>query len=789
MIRSYLKVAWRNLLKNRLYSFINIAGLATGMAVALLIGLWIYDELTFDKKDSTNYDLIAKVSQNVNFGEGPVTYDVIPIPLAKDMRNNYPDFQYVSLSAGLRPQVLGYGDKLISRKGDYVEPGFPVMMTLKMISGDRTALNDMHAVLLSRSVAIALFGAEDPMGKIIKINNRFNLTVRGVYEDFARNSSFTDYSFLGQWDMFMAINKFDPGDWDNNSWLIFAMLKPGGSFAAASAKIQEARTRQGNVPGYHPKFFLQPMTRWHLYGEFKNGVNKGGLITFVWLFAVIGGFVLLLACINFMNLSTARSERRAREIGIRKAIGSVRRQLIAQFLIESLLVAAFAFVLSLLLVEMTLPFFNTLADKSMSILWSRPAFWISAIAFTLLTGLLAGSYPALYLSSFRPVKVLKGTFKSSRLASIPRQVLVTVQFSVSVLLIIGTLVVYRQIQYARNQPIGYDSSGLIEMPSNTQDLEDHAQAIRTDLLASGAATAYAESSCPITANYGGTVAFSWPAKDPSAKPLFNANTVTPDFGRAIGWQIIQGRDFREDWQTDSASVILNESAVKKMGLKNPVGTPVQYGSRHYTVIGVSKDMVRTDPFQTIQPSFYCLQGNGIQTIEVKLNTHIPTSEALAKTAAVFKKYNPSSPFTYHFVDEEYAKKFGLEQRIGSLSAFFASLAIFISCLGLFGLASYVAEQRTKEIGIRKVLGASHTHLWRLLSTEFFLLVAVSFLIAMPAAWFLMNKWLLNYEVRTNIPWWIFAAAGCAALLLTLITVSSQALRAGLRNPVKSLRSE
>ncbi len=334
MLRNYLKVAWRNLLKNRLYTFINIAGLATGMAVALLIGLWIYDELTFDTKDSTNYDRIAKVSQNVNFGEGPVTYDVVPIPLAKDMRTNYPDFQYVSLSSNLIPQVLGYGDKLISTKGSYVEPGFPVMMTLKMISGGRTALNDMHAVLLSRSLAIALFGAEDPMGRTIKFGNRYNLTVRGVYEDFARNSSFNEYSFLGPWDMHMAINKFDPGEWDNNSWNIFAMLKPGGDFAAASAKIQEARTRQGNVPRYHPKFFLQPMSRWHLYGEFKNGINTGGLIAFVWLFAIIGGFVLLLACINFMNLSTARSERRAREVGIRKAIGSLRRQLIVQFLSE-----------------------------------------------------------------------------------------------------------------------------------------------------------------------------------------------------------------------------------------------------------------------------------------------------------------------------------------------------------------------------------------------------------------------------------------------------------------------
>ncbi|HTR31767.1 MAG TPA: ABC transporter permease [Puia sp.] len=789
MIRNYLKVAWRNLRNNKLYSFINIAGLATGMSVAGLIGLWIQDELSFDKTNTRNYDRIGQVMQNVNFGEGIATYSVMPIPLAKDMRSNYPDFQSVALMSQLMHQVLAYGDKLLSNTGAYTEPEFPEMMTLKMLTGQRDAIKDMNSVLLSSSAAVAIFGTENPIGKIVKFDNRYNLKVGGVYADFPRNSSFYDCNFLGAWDRYTANDRLDLSEWDSNSWRIFAQLKPGASFGHASALIKYARKRQGNFPSYHPEFFLYPMSRWHLYADFKNGINIGGLITIVWLFGIIGAFVLLLACINFMNLSTARSERRAREVGIRKTLGSVRRQLVAQFLNESLLVASLAFILSLLIVELSLPFFNRLAEKDMTLLWSSPTFWAAGIGFTLLTGILAGSYPALYLSSFRAIKVLKGSFKAGRFAAIPRKALVTLQFTVSVFLIVGTAVVYRQIEFVRNIPTGYSSSGLIQIDANTKDLKDHAEAIRNELLSTGAATAFAMTSCPVTDSWGGTVAFSWPGKDPSAKPLFMSNEVTPDFGKAVGWKITRGRDFSRDMLTDSSAMILNEAAVKKMGLKDPLGMTVKYGALPYTIIGVVADIIQSNPFRKVAPAFYCMRGDGTGTIELKLNTKIPTSEALQKTASIFKKYNPASPFTYNFADDEYAKKFGFQQRIGSLAAVFAALAIFISCLGLFGLASFVAEQRTKEIGIRKVLGASLVQVWRLLSAEFFVLVGLSCLIAMPSAWYLMNAWLQNYDNQTNIPWWIFAASGCATLLLTLITVSSQAIRAGLGSPVKALRTE
>jgi putative ABC transport system permease protein len=789
MIRNFLKIAWRNLRNNKLSSFINIAGLATGMAIALLISLWIYDELTFDKKETGNYDRIGKVYQFVNFGDAISTYDVMPIPLAKDMRTNYPDFQAVALTSEPQTQTLAYDDKLLSNKGLYTEPEFPEMFTLKMLSGDRSALKGVQNVLLSSSLAKALFGTADPIGKNVGFDHKYNLKVAGIFADFPQNSSFYGTNYLGAWDNYHSNNPNDPADWDNNSFQIYTRLKPGATFAHASDVIKLARKRQGNYPGYHPEFFIHPMSKWHLYSDFKNGVNAGGLITFVWLFGIIGGFVILLACINFMNLSTARSEKRAREVGIRKAIGSGRTQLISQFLSESMLVALIAFLLALLIVQLSLHLFNDLSAKSMTLWWSSPVFWTATLGFTLLTGLIAGSYPALYLSSFRAVKVLKGTFKSGRTAAIPRKVLVTLQFTVSVMLIVGTIVVYRQINYVKDIPVGYNRNGLLQITINTPELGTHTDAIRNDLLASGAAIEMARTSCPLTELWGGTTNVSWPGKDQSSKPLFIANQVTPPFGKAVGWQITRGRDFSAERLDDSSAIILNEAAVKKMGLRNPLGTQVQYGAAQYSVIGVAYDFIRRNPFQAVSPGFFILRGNGAFYIELRLNTRIPTTEALQKTAAVFKKYNPAAPFTYQFVDAEYEKQFNTLERIGGLAAIFTGLAIFISCLGLFGLASFVAEQRTKEIGIRKVLGASMTQVWRLLSTEFFLLVAISLLIAMPLAWYFMHNWLQGYETRTGIPWWIFALSGSAAFLLTFITVSYHTIRSGLTNPVKALRTE
>ena len=503
---------------------------------------------------------------------------------------------------------------------------------------------------------------------------------------------------------------------------------------------------------------------------------------------------MLLACINFMNLSTARSEKRAKEVGIRKSVGSVRYQLISQFLSESLLVAVLAFVLSIGLVWITLPWFNNLAGKETNMLWLNPGFWGMLFLFTLITGLLAGSYPAFYLSSFQAVNVLKGSFRAGRLATLPRKVLVVFQFTISIALIIGTIMVYQQIQFVKDRPVGYSRDGLLTMPMNSPEYYETYEQLRNELIRTGAVAEVAKSSRPLTNALGWNDGFSWSGKAPDANPAFNTIWVSYDYGNTIGWEVITGRDFSRDYTTDTAAIVINESALKLMGLDNPVGQVVSFDPswdkrREFTIVGVVEDMVKESPYEASYPSVIFNSDAMASWLFVKINPQFTAREALPKIEAVFSELIPSAPFDYKFVDDEYSAKFSNEARIGKLSGFFAILAILISCLGLFGLASFVAEQRTKEIGIRKVLGASVGSLWQLLSRDFVVLVLIACLIAIPVAYYFLHGWLQNYEYRTELHGWIFGVAGLGALLITLATVSYQTVKAALANPVKSLRSE
>ena len=535
--------------------------------------------------------------------------------------------------------------------------------------------------------------------------------------------------------------------------------------------------------------FLHPMSQWHLRSEFKNGANIGGRIEFVWLFGIIGVFVLLLACINFMNLSTARSEKRAKEVGIRKSIGSVRGQLISQFFSESLVLTFLAFVVALLFVQLMLPAFNQVADKKLILPWLSPMFWVAGISFSLLTGIIAGSYPALYLSSFNPVQVLKGTFRVGRFASIPRKVLVVLQFTVSVTLIIGTIIVFNQIQFAKNRPIGYDRNALINIFMSTSDIHKHFEAVRNELKSTGAVIEMAESGSPVTSVWNSNGGFDWKGKDPALAVDFPNNPITHEYGKTVGWQFKEGRDFSRELATDSSGFVINEAAAKFLGFKNTLDETLMWEGKPFAIIGIIKDMVIESPYEPARPSLFHISKDEGNVLLLKLNTAMNSRDALGQVETVFKKYNPDAPFEYKFVDEEYARKFGDEERVGKLASFFAALAIFISCLGIFGLASFVAEQKAKEIGVRKVLGASVFTLWKMLSRDFVLLVIISFLIASLLSFYAMNNWLLKYEYRTDISWWVFATAGAGALVITLATVSYQAIKAALANPVNSLRSE
>lgn len=795
MYKSYFKIGWRNLLRNKSYAAINIGGLALGMSVALLIGLWIYDELSFNK-DHKNYDRIARVLFHGTDKGEMWTATRTPIPLGTELRNSFEhDFERVVTSTFLEDHIITLEDKSFSQQGLFMESGAPEMLTLEMVSGTRSGLNEINSILLSASSAVALFADDDPINKVVRLNNAMDVKVTGVYKDIPGNSEFHEVKFIAPWDLYLSHNKSwierSITSWAGGLVQVLVQLPTQGQIEKVSEKIKtvihDHESDENKI--FNKKTFLFPMSKWHLYEEFKNGKNVGGQIQFVWLFGIIGVFVLLLACINFMNLSTARSEKRAKEVGIRKSMGSLRGQLINQFFSESILITVLAFVLSIVVVILALPWFNEISNKQISLPFNNLVFWISCATFTLLTGIVAGSYPALYLSSFQAIKVLKGTFRAARFASVPRQVLVVLQFAVSVTLIIGTIVVYEQIQYTKNRLVGYDRSQLIYLNNTTPEVHNHFDVIRNKLISAGAIVEMTESNSATTADYIANLnGFEWRGKDPELREAFGVSWVGYEYGKTVGWEILQGRDFSRDIRSDQDGMIINESAAKYMNLENPIGEIVMLGDRSFTILGIVKDIVVGSPYESTRKAIYMpLRWPSVVTL--RLNPSQTTQEALKQIELTFKEFAPALPFDYNFADEQYAKKFNTEVRVGKLAAVFATLAILISCLGLFGLASFVAEQRTKEIGIRKVVGASVFSLWKMLSWDFVILIAIACVIALPMAYYFMNDWLQTYQYRTNISWWIFVSTTIGSLGITLITVSYQSIKAALANPVKSLRSE
>lgn len=794
MIRNYFKIAWRNLLKNKQSSSINIGGLAMGMAVAMLISFWIWDELTYNQYHE-NHDRVARIMQHQTSNGQVYTGEAIPFPLGEELKTNYGDnFKYLAMASWQGDHIVSRENDHQKKNGIYMDKDGPKILSLKMRRGTLNALDDPHSILLSAKAARAFFGDQDPMGQMLKINNSQEVKVTGVFEDLAHNTDFRNLEFMAAWDLYITTEPWisrAKTQWGNNSFQGFVQINDQADFAAVNRRIEKAKLN--NVPDDQKKFntriFLHPMNDWHLHTGWKEGVRAGGQIAYVKMFAVIGVFVLLLACINFMNLSTARSEKRAKEVGIRKTVGSARHQLIGQFLCESVLVAFIAFFIALLLTQLLLPWFNGVAHKQMSIPWTMPVFWGICLAFTWVTGLLAGSYPALFLSSFQPVKVLKGTFKAGKLAGLPRKALVVAQFTVSVALIIGTIIVYQQIQYTKNRPVGYDRNGLLMIEMSSSDFYGKYDVLRSVLKQKGAIVEMAESSSPLTDVWSNNGGFNWEGKDPNLDTDFASFWVTHEYGKTVGFQMAAGRDFSRDFATDSTAMLVNEAAVEFMNIKDPVGKRIEWGSRVYTVVGVVKNMIATSPFKPVKQAVYVLDYGNVNWMNFRLNPDKSAKESLAIMEEVFREVIPSAPFDYKFTDEEYAAKFSQEERVGKLATFFAGLAILISCLGLFGLASFVAEQRTKEIGIRKIVGASVFNLWQLLSKDFILLVLIACAISIPLAYYYLHGWLQGYEYRIGIEWWVFALSVAGAVLVTLVTVSFQAIRAAVANPVKALRSE
>lgn len=801
MLKTYLKTAWRSTTKARIHSFINVSGLAIGIAVVLLVGLWIWDELRFDAYNQ-NYKAIAQIERKeiskneVYISEGNNHF---PIPLADELRRNYNDlFRHVSLATDRSSHVVLFNDNQHTAQGIFVEKDFTDIFTLRLIAGSKAGFSDPNTILLGQSVAQSLFGQTDAVGKIVKLDNLQPVKVIGVFEDLPHNNSFSGIGFFCPYALLVNTNQGVRDiltNWGNSSFFIYTEVQPGISDDHISSVIKDIywskiKSSSAQIPGSKIELFLHPMKDWHLRSEWRNGVQAGGQIQIVRLFGWIGTFVLLLACINFMNLSTARSGKRVKEVGVRKTMGSNRGQLVKQFLGEALLMVVLAFIVGIGIVLLSLNWFNAIAGKNITFPFSNVWFWLFAATFIIVTALISGSYPAFYISSFKPVQVLKGGFKAGRSAAVLRKALLTIQFIVSIVLIAGTIVVYRQIQLAKNRPVGYDRNGLIRITINTTDLKGKYDVLQKELLSSGGAIGFAQSSSAATENNYFDDHFEWEGKNlKSDAQAFALTAVTPEYGKTVGWQFIEGRDFSRNFATDKSAIVLNEAAAKYMGLPHPVGKNIRWNGNLFTVIGVIKDMVKGSPYKPVQQGLFFMVPDIGPEITIRLNPQLSAVTAISKIEPIFRRLNPSSPFEYTFVDDEYARLFAAEQRIGTLSEVFAMLAVFISCLGIFGLASFMAEQRTKEIGIRKVLGASVYSIWQLFSKDFVAIVLVATFIAIPIAYEVAHNWLEGYDYKADLSWWIFLVTGVGTLLITLITVSVHAIKAAIANPVMSLRTE
>lgn len=788
MFRNYLKTAWRNLIKNKGYSALNILGLAAGMAVALLIGLWVYNEYSYDRF-LPGYEQLYQVRRNFDNNGETLNFTSSSLKLADALRSQIPEIEQVAESDWMGPHGLMVGDKKFYLSGGQTASAFLQMFRYPLLQGDAAqVLKDPYSIVLTESTARTLFGNENPLNKTVRFDNRNDLKVTGILKDMPANSTF-QFNYLVPFSYYeqtsAQVREQRAGDFTENSYQIFVQLKPGVSYAQVAPKIKDIEKGENDPNSQKSTVVLQPLQRWHLYSNYISGKDTGGFIEYVRIFSVIGILVLLIACINFINLTTARSEKRAREVGVRKVIGSGRKDLILQFLLESFLLTFISFLFCLLFVQLALPSFNLLTGSSIRIPMESNGFRLILLSYILLTALVAGSRPAFYLSSFRPVKVLKGALGVGRAASLPRKVLVVLQFSCSIALIISTFIIYQQIRYAQDRPTGYPLDRLM-MTDMTSDMNRNYPALKNELIQRGLAESVTQaSSSATTLNWHSNV--EWPGKAAGETIEMGKIIVSEDYFKTMRIPVLTGRDFKG--VNDTLAIIFNETAIKRMRLKDPVGQIVTQNMQRYQIIGVAKDVLMQSPFASAEPTMFFCQPGGQNTLLYRLPPSIKTADALAQLTALFNKYNPSYPYGYQFADQSYASKFSQEVLIGQLSGIFAGLAIFISCLGLFGLVAYTAEQRTKEIGIRKVLGATVPQLWLLLSRDFIGLVLISCGIASPLAFYFLQGWLQKYEYRIHIGPAVFLWAGMAALIITIVTISFQAIRAALANPVKSLKSE
>lgn len=785
MLKNHLIVAWRNLVRNSSFSIINLLGLTIGMAATMLILLWVYTEKSWNKhneKYANTYHVMSNRNFNGEINTGPDM--MFPLPAAA--KTAFPEVENAAVVSFDQKTIFTVGEKILTKNTLIATTDFFKIFSFDFLEGDASVINDPDAVTLTQSTARSLFGKGNAFGRTVKINNDRNAVVKAVVKDIPAGSTI-------QFDALIPFNPSSPqviadqNEWVNCGNRVFLTTRPGTNIPALEKKLLELiRSKtQGDNPTTRGSLILHPMAKWRLYEEFKDGKNTGGRIQYVSLFIWIALIILAIACVNFMNLSTARSEKRAKEVGIRKTLGSGRGQLLVQFITESILLSLTAVILATGLVYLLLPAFSLLLNEPIRIPYEEPMLWLILAGIALVTGLLAGSYPAFYLSGFQPVKVLKGSFMPARGVLLPRKILVTAQFIVSIVLVSATFIIYQQLQYVKTRDIGFSTNKLVTVNASNQT-DKSFDALRNDLLQTGYIASVNRASSPpstIFAFTSGVKAINAPVSD---NLIIGFMFTDVDLTKTLQARITEGRDFRRG---DSLGVIFNKEAIKLMGLKNPIGAAVNWAGRNMEIVGVVDNMIMGSPYESAAPLMFRYEDRWSRYINIRINEKADIRKTMAAIESIYKKYSPAFPFEFSFADDEFNQKFKTEQLIGRLSVIFAGLGIFICCLGLFGLVSSSIERRKKEIGIRKVLGASIQQLLLLLSKEFLYLVAIAFLIAIPTAWWGMHRWLENFSYRVVVSIWVFFAVGLLMLVIALLTVSMNATKAALTNPVKTLRSE
>lgn len=788
MFKNYFLIMVRNLFKNGFYSFINISGLAIGITCSILILLWVADETSFDKFIPKS-DRLYQVWVRAQFDGKISSWTSVPLPTYEAFKTANSNIARMAVTDWGGAHLITVGENRLMKNGYWVSEEFLEMFEFPLAVGNAEQVLDAPpSIVITESTAKALFGDEDPINKVVRVDNEYDLKVSGILKDVPGNSTF-QFDFLMPWKFREQNNEWvreNMTNWGNYSFQVFAELNDAKNHADVESSVKMMLQEHDQVDT-KPEYFLYPMQRWRLFSNFENGIETGGMNDYVQMFTIIAIFILIIACINFMNLATARSERRAREVGVRKSVGSKRGELIFQFIGESTFIALLAFVVAILMAQLLLPYYNGLVDKKLFIDYTSSQFWMFSLLIILITGIVSGSYPAFYLSAFQPAKVLKGKASTGKGASTPRKVLVTLQFGFSILLIIGTIVIYQQIQLVKRRELGYEQENLIAVSYNNEVRKNY-RPIKLELLNTGVVESVTRANSEIT-DINSNNFLGWPGKPEELRVIFTTIVTEYDYAKTMGIKVLEGRDFSEEFKSDSLAILVNKAGIEVMGLKeNVIGTELDLWGQKRKLIGVVDDVLMGSPYQPVKPMFMVLQDWG-GSVSIRLKKTNDLQASINSVKAVFEKYAPAYPFEYRFADQEFQKKFTTINLTSTLASLFATLTIVITGLGLFGLAAFTAEQRTKEIGIRKVMGASVSSLVGLMSKDFSVLVIVAFVISSPLAWWLLTNYLERYTIRTSIPWWVFPVTGLVALLFAVLVVSTQTLKAARSNPVNSLRSE